>query len=41
MNNRFFSKVSVTRPDNATAYAALDVLGTDPGTVIEFPNMAP
>jgi hypothetical protein len=38
---RYFSKVAVTRPDNTTAYADLDVLGTDPGTVIEFPNIAP
>ena len=38
---RYFSKVAVTRPDNTTAYAALDVLGTDPGTVIEFQNIAP
>lgn len=41
MNPRYFSKVAVTRPDNTTAYAALDVLGTDPGTVMEFPNIAP
>ena len=38
---RYISKVAVTRPDNATAYAALDVLGTDPATVIEFANIAP
>jgi hypothetical protein len=38
---RYISKVAVTRPDNATAYAALDVLGTDPATVIEFTNIAP
>jgi hypothetical protein len=38
---RYFSKVAVTRPDNTTPYDALDVLGTDPGTVIEFPNIAP
>lgn len=41
MNNRFISKVSVTRPDNTTAYSALDVLGTDPASVIEFTNIAP
>lgn len=41
MNPRYFSKVAVTRPDDTTAYAALDVMGTDPGTVIEFPNIAP
>lgn len=41
MNPRYFSKVAVTRPNDTTAYAALDVLGTDPGTVIEFPNIAP
>jgi len=38
---RYISKVSVTRPDNTTAYAALDVLGTDPASVIEFTNIAP
>lgn len=41
MNARYFSKAAVTRPDNTTAYTALDVLGTDPGTVIEFANIAP
>lgn len=38
---RYFSKVAVTRPDNTTAYTELDVLGTDPATVIEFANIAP
>jgi hypothetical protein len=38
---RYFSKVAVTRPDNTTAYAAGDVLGTDPATAIEFQNIAP
>lgn len=38
---RFISKVSVTRPNNTTAYDALDVLGTDPASVIEFANIAP
>jgi hypothetical protein len=38
---RYISKVSVTRPDNTTPYAALDVLGTDPASVIEFTNIAP
>ena len=41
MNNRYVSKVSVTRPDNTTPYSSLDVLGTDPATVLEFPNIAP
>lgn len=30
-----------TRPDNATAYAALDVVGTDPATNILFENVLP
>jgi hypothetical protein len=38
---RYISKVSVTRPNNTTAYAANDVLGTDPASVIEFANIAP
>ena len=38
---RYISKVAVTRPDDSTAYAAFDVLGTDPATVIEFTNIAP
>lgn len=38
---RYISKVSVTRPDNTTAYAANDVLGTNPASVIEFTNIAP
>jgi hypothetical protein len=38
---RFISKVAVTRPNNSTAYAALDALGTDPASVIEFSNIAP
>lgn len=38
---RYTSKVAVTRPNNSTPYDALDVLGTDPATVIEFANIAP
>ena len=38
---RYFSKAAVTRPNNTTAYAELDVLGTDPASVIEFANIAP
>lgn len=38
---RYISKVAVTRPDNTTAYTALDVLGTNPASVIEFANIAP
>jgi hypothetical protein len=38
---RYISKVSNTRPDNTTAYAANDVLGTDPASVIQFTNIAP
>lgn len=38
---RYFSKVAVTRPDDTTAYAAGDVIGTSPATVIEFANVAP
>jgi hypothetical protein len=38
---RYISKVSNTRPNDTTAYAANDVLGTDPASVIEFANIAP
>jgi hypothetical protein len=41
MKPRYISKVSNTRPDNTTPYAANDVLGTDPASVIEFTNIAP
>jgi hypothetical protein len=41
MNPRYISKVAVTRPDDTTAYAALDVLGAGSAAVIEFPNIAP
>lgn len=40
---RYVSKVSVERPDNTTAYAALDVLGGASAalSVLEIPNIAP
>lgn len=38
---RYISKASVTRPNNTTAYAANDVLGADPASVIEFAKIAP
>jgi hypothetical protein len=43
MNPRYISKAAVTRPDDTTAYTALDVLGgTSAGnSVIEFTNIAP
>jgi len=41
MKPRYIAKVAVTRPDDTTAYAANDVLGTDPASVIEFANIAP
>lgn len=43
MKPRYISKVAVTRPDNTTAYADLDVLGgtTTPLSLIEFANIAP
>jgi hypothetical protein len=43
MKPRYISKVAVTRPDNTTAYTALDVLGgtTTPLSLIEFANIAP
>lgn len=41
MKPRYISRVAVTRPNNTTAYTALDVIGTDPATVIEFTNIAP
>jgi hypothetical protein len=33
------SNVTITRPDNTTAYAAGDVVGTSPATNIEFENI--
>ena len=33
--------VSQTRPDNTTAYTALDVVGTDPASNIEFTSVLP
>lgn len=39
--NRFISTVAVTRPNDTTAYAQLDVLSADPAAVIEFANIAP
>ena len=30
-----------TRPDNTTAYTALDVVGADPAAVLEFANIGP
>lgn len=33
--------VSVTRPDNTTAYTAGDIFGTSPATNIEFENVLP
>jgi hypothetical protein len=41
MKPRYIAKVAVTRPNDTTAYAANDVLGTDPASVIEFANIAP
>jgi hypothetical protein len=43
MNPRYISKAAVTRPDDTTAYTALDVLGatTTASSVIEFANIAP
>lgn len=40
---RYYSKVAVPRPNDTTAYTALDVLGgaTTPGSLIEFANVAP
>jgi hypothetical protein len=33
--------VTITRPDNTTAYTASDVVGTSPATNIEFENVLP
>ena len=38
---RYFSRVSVTRPADTTAYAALDVVGPATTGVLEFTNLAP
>lgn len=35
------SSVSITRPDNTTAYTAGDVIGTSPATNITFANILP
>jgi len=35
------SAVNFTRPNNTTAYAAGDVVGTDPASVLEFTNIGP
>ena len=34
------ASASVTRPDNTTAYDELDVVGTDPATVLEFEGVS-
>jgi hypothetical protein len=41
MKPRYIAKVAVTRPDDTTPYAANDVVGTDPASVIELTNIAP
>ena len=35
------SSVTITRPDNTTAYGAGDVFGSDPAANIEFENVVP